>query len=272
MHAAAHQRYPADRADGETRPTNRRVDRHALPQRGADDRRSASRRRWAPAASGCGRDRRRRQRLDRPLGRDLPALRRASRRPAAPRLRQRLADGHRGRPGRVHRHGRLRRHLRLARDLDRFIEPLRDGYDLAMGNRFTGADPAGRDDVEPPLHRQPGASGMLKVMFWTSVGDSHSGIRAFTREAYERLGLRAPGMEFASEMVIKAAKFQTEDRRRARSPTTRARATPSCARFATAGATCATCCCGARPTCSRCPAWLCWWSAWPRSCRSCGDR
>src|SRR5687768_6095954 len=49
---------------------------------------------------------------------------------------------------------------------------------------------------------------MLKVMFSTDVGDSHSGIRAFTRDAYERLGLRAPGMEFASEMVINAAKLR----------------------------------------------------------------
>ena len=93
------------------------------------------------------------------------------------------------------------------RELDRFIEPLRDGYELVMGNRFTGKILPG---AMPWSHRyigNPILSGILKVLFATDVGDAHSGIRAFTADAYRRLALRAPGMEFASEMVINAAKF-----------------------------------------------------------------
>jgi glycosyltransferase involved in cell wall biosynthesis len=93
-------------------------------------------------------------------------------------------------------------------EIGRFIAPLRDGYDLAMGNRFKGRILPGAMTWSHRYIGNPVLSGMLKVMFSTDVGDSHSGIRACTREAYDRLGLRAPGMEFASEMVINAAKHR----------------------------------------------------------------
>lgn len=94
------------------------------------------------------------------------------------------------------------------REIVRFIQPLRQGYDLVMGNRFKGKILPGAMSWSHRHIGNPLLSGMLKVMFGTDVGDSHSGIRAFTREAYERLRLRAPGMEFASEMVINAAKLK----------------------------------------------------------------
>jgi uncharacterized protein YjeT (DUF2065 family) len=53
----------------------------------------------------------------------------------------------------------------------------------------------------------PILSALVRLMFSTNIGDSHSGLRAFSREAYQRLGMRSPGMEFASEMVINAARI-----------------------------------------------------------------
>lgn len=89
-------------------------------------------------------------------------------------------------------------------DLERFVEPLRDGRDMVMGTRLKG-------DIQPGAmswsHRwigNPILSGMLKLMFQTSISDSHCGMRSITREAYDRLRLRTTGMEFASEMVVNA--------------------------------------------------------------------
>jgi glycosyltransferase involved in cell wall biosynthesis len=93
------------------------------------------------------------------------------------------------------------------REIGRFIEPLRDGYDLVMGNRFSGTILPGAMTWSHRYIGNPVLSALVRVMFGTQVGDSHSGLRAFTRDAYGRLRLRAPGMEFASEMVINAAKF-----------------------------------------------------------------
>lgn len=93
------------------------------------------------------------------------------------------------------------------REVARFVDLLRGGYDLVMGNRFKGEIIDGAMSWSHQYIGNPFLSGMLKVMFSSNVGDSHSGIRAFTRAAYRRLHLRAPGMEFASEMVINAAKL-----------------------------------------------------------------
>ena len=92
------------------------------------------------------------------------------------------------------------------REIGRFIDLLRKGFDLVMGNRFKGKILPGAMTWSHQYVGNPVLSGILKVMFATDVGDAHSGIRAFTREGYEKMGLRAPGMEFASEMVINAAK------------------------------------------------------------------
>ena len=86
-----------------------------------------------------------------------------------------------------------------------FVEKLRAGYDLVIGNRFQGGI---RPGAMPWLHRwfgNPALTGVGRLFFGAPIGDFHCGIRAFRREAYERLDLRTAGMEFASEMVIKAA-------------------------------------------------------------------
>jgi len=86
-----------------------------------------------------------------------------------------------------------------------FVDQLRDGADLVMGNRFQGGIAAG---AMPPLHRylgNPVLSFLGRTFFDIPVGDFHCGLRAFNRARIQELGLTAPGMEFASEMVVKAA-------------------------------------------------------------------
>ncbi|MBP9048246.1 MAG: glycosyltransferase family 2 protein [Tabrizicola sp.] len=89
--------------------------------------------------------------------------------------------------------------------LDGFVSRLRDGADLVMGNRFKGGIAKG---AMPPLHRylgNPVLSTVGRVLYRTPVGDFHCGLRGFSRAAILKLGLTSPGMEFASEMVIKAS-------------------------------------------------------------------
>lgn len=86
-----------------------------------------------------------------------------------------------------------------------FVEQLREGADLVMGNRFQGGIAKG---AMPPLHRwlgNPVLSFLGQIFFKIPVGDFHCGLRAFNRESIRELGLTTPGMEFASEMVVKAA-------------------------------------------------------------------
>lgn len=86
----------------------------------------------------------------------------------------------------------------------RFLEKLRQGYDLVMGNRFKGGIQPG---AMPALHRylgNPVLSGIGRLFFHSPCGDFHCGLRGFSREAIQRLDLRTTGMEFASEMVVKA--------------------------------------------------------------------
>lgn len=91
-------------------------------------------------------------------------------------------------------------------DLEPFVRPLQEGSDMVMGNRFTGGIMPGA----MPWHHQyignPLLSGCLNLFFHTGVGDAHCGMRSFTRQAFERMHLKAGGMEFASEMVIHASK------------------------------------------------------------------
>jgi glycosyltransferase involved in cell wall biosynthesis len=85
-----------------------------------------------------------------------------------------------------------------------FIEKLRDGFDLVMGNRFAGGI---REGAMPPLHRflgNPVLSAIGRLFFRSPVNDFHCGLRAFSRTAFERMDLQTTGMEFASEMVVKA--------------------------------------------------------------------
>jgi glycosyltransferase involved in cell wall biosynthesis len=85
------------------------------------------------------------------------------------------------------------------------LEKLRGGSDLVVGNRFAGGIEPG---AMPWSHRwvgNPILSLISRVFFHTPVGDAHCGLRGFRKDAYERMKLRATGMEFASEMVIKAS-------------------------------------------------------------------
>jgi glycosyltransferase involved in cell wall biosynthesis len=85
------------------------------------------------------------------------------------------------------------------------IDKLREGYDLVVGNRFMGGIEPG---AMPWSHRwvgNPVLTFISRVFFHAPVGDTHCGLRAFKKDAYEKMRLRATGMEFASEMVIKAS-------------------------------------------------------------------
>jgi glycosyltransferase involved in cell wall biosynthesis len=89
--------------------------------------------------------------------------------------------------------------------IPRFLAELRGGADLVMGNRFRGGI---GPKAMPPLHRylgNPVLSLLGRVLFRAPIGDFHCGMRAFSKDAYERLELRTTGMEFASEMVVKAS-------------------------------------------------------------------
>ena len=85
------------------------------------------------------------------------------------------------------------------------LDKLRDGCDLVMGNRFTGGI---REGAMVWSHRwvgNPALTYIGRVFFHAPVGDMHCGLRGFRKDSYDRLRLRATGMEFASEMVIKAS-------------------------------------------------------------------
>lgn len=89
-------------------------------------------------------------------------------------------------------------------NLEPFIEQLKQGAQLVMGNRFKGGIAKG---AMPFLHRylgNPVLSFIGRLFFNSKMGDFHCGLRGFTKEAYEQMQLKSSGMEFASEMVVKA--------------------------------------------------------------------
>ena len=88
--------------------------------------------------------------------------------------------------------------------LPRFLERLRAGDDLVMGNRFRGGIQAGAMPWKNRYLGNPVLSGIGRLFFRTAIGDFHCGLRGFSIAAYRRMDLRTSGMEFASEMVIKA--------------------------------------------------------------------
>jgi glycosyltransferase involved in cell wall biosynthesis len=91
--------------------------------------------------------------------------------------------------------------------LDRFVNKLREGYDLVIGNRFQGGILPG---AMPPLHRYLGTpvlTALARLFFRSPFGDLNCGLRGFRKEAIEGLGLRTLGMEFAGEMIVKACAF-----------------------------------------------------------------
>ncbi len=89
-------------------------------------------------------------------------------------------------------------------NLTPFVKKLREGYDLVMGNRFKGGIQPG---AMPLLHRylgNPVLTWIGRLLFPSPCGDFHCGLRGFSRNAIAKLNLRTTGMEFASEMVVKA--------------------------------------------------------------------
>ncbi len=88
---------------------------------------------------------------------------------------------------------------------DRIIEGLRKGSDLVVGNRFKGGI---EKNAMPFLHRtigNPGLSYLAKKLFNFDVGDIYCGLRGFTKKAYIKMNLKATGMEFATEMIVKSS-------------------------------------------------------------------
>ena len=90
-------------------------------------------------------------------------------------------------------------------NLTSFVEKLREGYDLVMGDRFKGSIAA---NAMPPLHRYLGNPVLTKygrLLFQGPCGDFNCGLRGFTKDAFLKMGLRTTGMEFASEIIVKAS-------------------------------------------------------------------
>lgn len=90
-------------------------------------------------------------------------------------------------------------------ELGGMLAALREGNDLVMGNRFRGGIAKG---AMPPLHRylgNPVLSFLGRLFYRAPIGDFHCGLRGFSRDAMRELHLSTPGMEFASEMVVKSA-------------------------------------------------------------------
>ena len=85
-----------------------------------------------------------------------------------------------------------------------FIEKLREGYDLVMGNRFKGGIEKG---AMPPLHRylgNPVLSFIGRVLYHSNIKDFHCGLRGYNKDSIQKLNLHTTGMEYASEMVVQA--------------------------------------------------------------------
>lgn len=97
------------------------------------------------------------------------------------------------------------------REIPRFVAALRDGADMVVGDRMGNIHPG----AMPWHHRyigNPLLSRFLNLLFHTGVSDAHCGMRAFRRDRLEVLALRTTGMEFASEMIVRAAKERLEIR------------------------------------------------------------
>ena len=88
--------------------------------------------------------------------------------------------------------------------LEPFVEELRAGNDLVMGNRFRGGILPGAMPWKNRYIGNPILSGIGRLLFHCPAGDLHCGLRGFSLAAFRSLSLRTPGMEFAAEMVIEA--------------------------------------------------------------------
>ena len=89
-------------------------------------------------------------------------------------------------------------------NLQAYVDKLREGYDLVMGNRFIGGIKKG---AMPFLHKylgNPVLSFLGRLFFKINIGDFHCGLRGFKKEAFYKMNLQTTGMEFASEMIVKS--------------------------------------------------------------------
>ena len=96
-------------------------------------------------------------------------------------------------------------------EIPKFIEKLRQGFELVQGCRLPSGGGRVAPGAMPFLHRwwgNPMLSIMARRMFWVPVDDVYCGLRGFTKDLYDRLDLRCTGMEFATEMIIKASLLQ----------------------------------------------------------------
>lgn len=85
------------------------------------------------------------------------------------------------------------------------IERLLDGADLCIGSRFEGGIAPGAMPWKNRYIGNPALTGTLNLLFGTKIGDAHCGLRAISKDAFQKCGLTSTGMEFASEMIIKAS-------------------------------------------------------------------
>ena len=93
-------------------------------------------------------------------------------------------------------------------EVPHFVAKWREGFEVVMGNRFRGEIKSGAMPWHHKYIGNPVLSTILRVLFRANIGDSHCGMRGFTKSVFQRMDLRTTGMEFASEFVIKAAKLQ----------------------------------------------------------------
>jgi glycosyltransferase involved in cell wall biosynthesis len=92
-------------------------------------------------------------------------------------------------------------------ELPRYVDRLREGYDLVQGCRLPAGGGTVLPGAMPPLHRwigNPLFTAMARRMFGVPIHDAYCGMRGFTKDCFERLRLRCTGMEFAIEMLVKA--------------------------------------------------------------------
>lgn len=92
--------------------------------------------------------------------------------------------------------------------LDAFVKKLQQGYDLVMGNRFLGGIAPGAMPWKNRYIGNPVLTWIGRLLFKCPAKDFHCGLRAFRKDAFLKMDLRTTGMEFASEMVIKATLFK----------------------------------------------------------------
>ncbi|MDH3328423.1 MAG: glycosyltransferase family 2 protein [Desulfobulbaceae bacterium] len=85
-----------------------------------------------------------------------------------------------------------------------FVKALRQGNDLVMGNRFKGGIEPGAMPLKNRYLGNPLLSAVGRILFSSRIGDFHCGLRGFSKTAFEKMDLKSTGMEFASEMVLKA--------------------------------------------------------------------